>query len=190
VYVIVDVVTRYWIGYLMTTEQTATQVQLLFAQALEDQGLLDGLTPQRLDLAVNDPRRPILLAWSDRGPEMTCGSTRQFMALMAIWQYHARPHTPPTRRTSTASSATSKASGRTWSGSTTAPSSTASSPACAASTTPSACTPASATSPLMTSTTNAAPPSAAPACKDSDAHDSSVSSTTVSTAQRPTSELG
>ena len=25
---------------------------------------------------------------------MTSGSTREFMALMAIWQYHGRPHTP------------------------------------------------------------------------------------------------
>src|SRR5450755_482994 len=29
-YAIVDVVTRYWIGYLLTSEQTHTQVQLLF----------------------------------------------------------------------------------------------------------------------------------------------------------------
>jgi hypothetical protein len=34
--VIVDVVTRYWIGYVLTTEQTSTQAQLLFAPALED----------------------------------------------------------------------------------------------------------------------------------------------------------
>ena len=31
-YAIVDVVTRYWIGYLLSTEQTHTQAQLLFAQ--------------------------------------------------------------------------------------------------------------------------------------------------------------
>jgi putative transposase len=44
-YAIVDVVTRYWIGYLLTSEQTHIQAQLLFASALEDQGLLgsDGL---------------------------------------------------------------------------------------------------------------------------------------------------
>lgn len=41
VYAIVDVVTRYWIGFLLTTEMTSVQVQLLFAAALEDQGLLD-----------------------------------------------------------------------------------------------------------------------------------------------------
>ena len=90
-YAIVDVVTRYWIGYLLSTEQTHTQAQLLFAQALEDQGLLgpDGLPPER------DPEAPpILVAWSDNGAEMTAIDTRQFMALMAIAQHHGRPGTP------------------------------------------------------------------------------------------------
>ena len=36
-YAIVDVVTRYWPGYLLSSEQTSTQAQLLFAHALEDQ---------------------------------------------------------------------------------------------------------------------------------------------------------
>jgi hypothetical protein len=36
-YTIVDVVTRYWIGYLLSSEQTSTQAQLLFAHTLEDQ---------------------------------------------------------------------------------------------------------------------------------------------------------
>jgi putative transposase len=90
-YAIVDVVTRYWIGYLLSTEQTHTQAQLLFAQALEDQGLLgpDGLPPER---DPEDP--PILVAWSDNGSEMTAIDTRQFMALMAIAQHHGRPGTP------------------------------------------------------------------------------------------------
>jgi transposase InsO family protein len=90
-YTIVDVVTRYWIGYLLTTEQTSTQAQLLFARALEDQGLLgpDGLPPER---GPEDP--PILVAWSDNGSEMTAIDTRQFMALMAITQHHGRPGTP------------------------------------------------------------------------------------------------
>ena len=89
-YAIVDVVTRYWIGYLLTTEQTSTQAQLLFSRALEDQDLLDseGLPP-----AVEDGL-PILVAWSDNGTEMTATDTRQFMALMAITQHHGRPGTP------------------------------------------------------------------------------------------------
>ena len=89
-YAIVDVVTRYWIGYLLSSEQTHTQVQLLFARALEEQGLLgaDGLPPE------HDSEGPILVAWSDNGAEMTAVDTRQFMALMAIAQHHGRPGTP------------------------------------------------------------------------------------------------
>jgi transposase InsO family protein len=89
-YAIVDVVTRYWIGYLLTSEQTSTQAQLLFARALEDQDLLDadGLPP------VIEDGLPILVAWSDNGSEMTATDTRQFMALMAITQHHGRPGTP------------------------------------------------------------------------------------------------
>ena len=89
-YAIVDVVTRYWIGYLLTTEQTTTQVQLLFAWALEDQGLL-GRTDCR---SKRDGEGPILVAWSDNGSEMKAIDTRQFMALMAITQHHGRPGTP------------------------------------------------------------------------------------------------
>jgi putative transposase len=89
-YAIVDVVTRYWIGYLLSSEQTHTQAQLLFARALEDQGLLgeDGRLPEP------DGDGPILIAWSDNGSEMTALDTRQFMALMAITQHHGRPGTP------------------------------------------------------------------------------------------------
>ena len=90
-YAIVDVVTRYWIGYLLTTEQNTTQVQLLFARALEDQVLLgpDKLPP---DHGPEDP--PILEAWSDNRSERSSIDTRQFMALMAIAQHHGRPGSP------------------------------------------------------------------------------------------------
>ncbi len=98
-YAIIDVVTRYWIGYLLTSEMTSTQVQLLFAQALEDQGLIDRasgvlLGPDGQPLSRNDDGAPVLVAWSDNGPEMTSGDTREFMALMAIAQHHGRPGTP------------------------------------------------------------------------------------------------
>jgi transposase InsO family protein len=98
-YAIVDVVTRYWIGYLLCVEMTSTQVQVLFVRALEDQGLLDGSTGELLG-ADGQPRErddaagPILVAWSDNGPEMTSADTREFMALMAIAQHHGRPSTP------------------------------------------------------------------------------------------------
>jgi putative transposase len=90
-YAIVDVVTRYWIGYLLSSEQTHTQVQLLFARALEDQGLLG---PDGLPLRDAEEEGPILVASSDNGSEMTAIDTRQFMALMAIVQHHGRPGTP------------------------------------------------------------------------------------------------
>ncbi|MPZ89970.1 MAG: integrase, partial [Nitriliruptorales bacterium] len=47
-YAIIDVVTRYWIGYLLCSEMTSTQVQVLFHAALEDQHLLDGVTGELL----------------------------------------------------------------------------------------------------------------------------------------------
>jgi len=47
-----------------------------------------------LDLSVDDPDRPILLAMSDNGPQMTSGSTREFMALCAIAQQFGRPGCP------------------------------------------------------------------------------------------------
>jgi len=101
-YAIVDVVTRYWIGYLLTSEQTSTQAQLPFARALEDQGLLG---PDGRPLAIagqqqpgvageEEDRLPVLIAWSDNGSEMKATDTRQFMALMAITQHHGRPGTP------------------------------------------------------------------------------------------------
>ncbi len=100
-YAIVDVVTRYWIGYLLSSEQTPTQAQLLFARALEDQQLLgaDGrpsvpLDEDGLPVALDADGMPVLLAWSDNGSEMTAIDTRQFMALMAITQHHGRPGTP------------------------------------------------------------------------------------------------
>ena len=89
-YAIVDVVTRYWIGYLLSSEQTSTQAQLLFATAMEDQGLVDG-SGQRV---VGEDGLPVLIAWSDNGSEMTATDTRGFMALMTIHQHHGRPGTP------------------------------------------------------------------------------------------------
>ena len=91
VWAIIDVVSRYWIGWLSSTKQTATQVQLLFADALEDQGLLDG---EGHPIRRGVEGAPALIAWSDNGPEMTAGDTKTFMALMAIWQHHGRPGTP------------------------------------------------------------------------------------------------
>jgi len=93
-FAIVDMVSRYWIDTLTSTEETSTQVKVIFERALIDQGLDALLTGDRLDLAVDDPARPILLAVSDNGPQMTSDATKAFMVLMAIAQHRGRPHTP------------------------------------------------------------------------------------------------
>jgi putative transposase len=93
-FAIVDLVSRKWIDTLISVEETATQVQVLFEHALELEGLLELLTDDRLELHPDDPRRPILLAVSDNGPPMTARDTRAFMALMAIVQHHGRPGVP------------------------------------------------------------------------------------------------
>lgn len=94
VFAIVDMVSRKWVDTLVSVEETATQVVVVFEHALVAEGLVELLTDERLDLDPNDPHRPILLAVSDNGPQMTATDTRAFMALMAIAQHHGRPHTP------------------------------------------------------------------------------------------------
>jgi putative transposase len=95
--VVEDLVSRKWIADIVSAEETSTQVEIVFTDALAAEGLLarvearaDGL----IDPTVDDPARPILLAISDNGPQMTSGSTREFMALCAIAQHFGRPGTP------------------------------------------------------------------------------------------------
>ena len=97
VYGIVDVVSRKWIATLLTAEATSTQVKVLFLNALDSEGLLQGLK-WRLDrvddVDLADDAAPILLAVSDNGPEMRSDETRAFMALVTIGQHFGRPSTP------------------------------------------------------------------------------------------------
>ena len=95
--VIEDLVSRKWIADIVSAEETSTQIEIVFTDALAVEGLLarvearaDGL----IDPTVDDPARPVLLAVSDNGPQMTSGSTREFMALCAIAQHFGRPGTP------------------------------------------------------------------------------------------------
>jgi len=101
VFAVMDLVTRKWITELVSIEETSTQVQVVFMDALEIEGLL-ALVEARQDAvpadtfpfnaAVDLP--PILLAVSDNGPQMTSCSTREFMAMCAIAQHFGRPGTP------------------------------------------------------------------------------------------------
>jgi putative transposase len=70
------------------TQPTRRDLELEAARAVAAR--LDGI----IDVAVDDPARPVLLALSDNGPQMTSGSTREFMALCAIHQHFGRPGTP------------------------------------------------------------------------------------------------
>lgn len=98
VLIIEDLVSRKWITEIVSVEETSTQVELAFTAALDAQGLLDAVDARhddgRVDIADDDDNRPILLAVSDNGPQMTSGSTREFMALCAIAQHFGRPGTP------------------------------------------------------------------------------------------------
>jgi putative transposase len=95
VLIIEDLVSRKWITEIVSVEETSTQVELAFTAALDAEGLLEAVDAGgRVDLATDDESRPILLAVSDNGPQMTSGSTREFMALCAIAQHFGRPGTP------------------------------------------------------------------------------------------------
>jgi hypothetical protein len=95
--VIEDLVSRKWLAEIVSAEETSTQVQVVVTEALEREGLLARVTARQdglVDTSVDDPARPVLLAMSDNGPQMTSGSTREFMALCAIHQHFGRPGTP------------------------------------------------------------------------------------------------
>lgn len=98
VLIIEDLVSRKWITEIVSSEETHVQVEVAFTAALEAEGLLDAVDARhddgRLDIGTDDQARPILLAVSDNGPQMTSGSTREFLALCAIAQHFGRPGTP------------------------------------------------------------------------------------------------
>ena len=98
VLIIEDLVSRKWLATVVSVEETSTQVEIGFTDALDREGLLDLVDARHddgtVDLGVDDQTRPILLAVSDNGPQMTSGSTREFMAMCAIAQHFGRPGTP------------------------------------------------------------------------------------------------
>ncbi|MCA1699340.1 MAG: integrase core domain-containing protein, partial [Actinobacteria bacterium] len=90
---ILDLVSRKWIDTLLCPEATSLQVQVLFMRALQAEGLLEDILARTDDPAA-DQLQPVLLAVSDNGPQMTSGSTREFMALHAIATHYGRPGVP------------------------------------------------------------------------------------------------
>jgi putative transposase len=95
-FAVMDVVSRKWLRTLVTTEESATQVEVLFTGALDDEGLWERIEARQAGspLDGDDPDIPILLAMSDNGPQMRAGSTREFLALCSIVAHFGRPGTP------------------------------------------------------------------------------------------------
>jgi putative transposase len=106
---ILDVVSRKWLATLTSAEETSTQVEACFLDALDAEDLLelaDELATEALREAIasgetgkvqaiaGDGQIPLLLAISDNGPQMRSHSTREFLAGVAIAQQFGRPHTP------------------------------------------------------------------------------------------------
>ena len=99
-YAILDVVTRKWLATHLTAEETATQVEVVFTQALDTEGLWPAVEARqaqrarRGDDSDDSDQQPILLAMSDNGPQMRAGTTREFLALCCIAARFGRPGTP------------------------------------------------------------------------------------------------
>lgn len=93
---IMDLVSRKWITEVVSSEETSTQVEVGFDQALEREGLLDVLAQRDAAQAAGQhgPDLPILLAMSDNGPQMRSNDTREYMAVCSIAQHFGRPGTP------------------------------------------------------------------------------------------------
>jgi len=92
---IIDLVSRKWIAALVTAEETSSQVEVVFDRALDAEGFADEI--ERRAMASVEERAallPLLLAVSDNGPQMTSGSTAEYMALYAIVQHFGRPGVP------------------------------------------------------------------------------------------------
>ncbi|MGH9029077.1 MAG: transposase [Acidimicrobiales bacterium] len=95
--IVEDLVSRKWLAHVVSSEETSTQVEIVFTDALAAEGLLEVVERRAdgwVDITTDDAARPILLAVSDNGPQMTSGSTREFMALCAIATHFGRPGTP------------------------------------------------------------------------------------------------
>jgi putative transposase len=99
---VIDIVSRKWLASLVSAEETATQIEVCFTDALAAAGLHTLLDDQLLTQLRSgqssvddlDETVPVLLAMSDNGPQMRSHTTREFMAACAIMQRFGRPSTP------------------------------------------------------------------------------------------------
>lgn len=96
---ILDIVSRKWIGTVISAEESSTQVEVAFTWALESKSLWESADQRAteslvaalacggrgaVDAATGDGKLPLLLAISDNGPPMRSHTTREFLAGVAI----------------------------------------------------------------------------------------------------------
>jgi putative transposase len=106
---ILDIVSRRWIGTVLSAEETSTQVEVAFTEALQAEDLWEAADERAtdalraalasgdrdtVDAVIGDGQLPLLLAISDNGPQMRSHTTREFLAGVAIAQQFGRPGVP------------------------------------------------------------------------------------------------
>ena len=92
---VLDLVSRKWITTLLVAHGTGTSetITAAYTDALDAEGLLAGIEA-RMIAPNSDELLPVLLAVSDNGPQMTSGTTREWMALHALAMHLGRPGVP------------------------------------------------------------------------------------------------
>lgn len=106
---IIDVVSRKWVTTVSSSEESSTQVETAFIQALQAEGLWEAGTDaatdeliralvsadeEKIAKVIKGGDKPLLLTISDNGPQMTSHTTRDFLAGVAIAQRFGRPGVP------------------------------------------------------------------------------------------------
>src|SRR5699024_5160429 len=147
---IIDVMTRIWVAAVSSPEESSTQVESAFIQALQAEGLWEAGTQaatddliaalvsgdeERIAEAIKGGDNPLLLMISDHGLQMASPPTRDFLAGGRSLNGRVVPARRRTRHGSKPCSGTSKPSGPTWSTFAMEPNSTPSSRLCATFTT-------------------------------------------------------
>ena len=162
--VISDVITRKWIAHITSADETSIEVQAVFNRALKLEGIdeiIDEVNPNSVQFDPDNANGdlPVLLVMSDNGPQMTSGSTREFMALCWLATHYGRPGTPTDQAWIESLFGHLKNDTLTWNKFKTSMCCEPSSTSARGTTTRSASTPASATSPPTSNTTATATPS-------------------------------
>jgi transposase InsO family protein len=95
--VISDVISKKWIADITSVDETSIEVQAVFNRALRAEGLdtlIEERNPDGVPWDPDNEQLPVLLVMSDNGPQMSSGTTREFMALRWLATHFGRPGTP------------------------------------------------------------------------------------------------